>query len=133
MLQLLEDFVPALDPAGGLTQEVPLTPSSRPAQILSHDCAPAHKDNTGLHRNPWHKAVIDRRLRLLCCVLGSYFRRPKSSPVRPLVRDWYYCAQAQDCVCAALQLGGDVEQPRLMTSSTKPEVYNISLHHVAQW
>ena len=59
-------------------------------------------------------AVIDRRLRPRCCHLGSYFERPKSSPVGPLA-----CLQlvllrtvySQDCVCAALQLGGDVEQP----------------------
>ena len=31
-----------------------------------------------------NKAVIDRRLRPRCCHLGSYFKRPKSSPVRPL-------------------------------------------------
>ena len=30
-------------------------------------------------------------------------------------------------MCTALQLGGDVEQPRLVTSSIKPEVDNISL------
>ena len=30
-------------------------------------------------------------------------------------------------MCTALQLGGDVEQPWLMTSSIKPEVYNLSL------
>jgi len=40
-----------------------------------------------------NKAVIDRRLRPRCCCLGSYFMRPKSSPVRPLVCNWYYCAQ----------------------------------------
>jgi len=31
-----------------------------------------------------NKAVIDRSLRPRCCHLGSYFKRPKSSPVRPL-------------------------------------------------
>jgi len=31
-----------------------------------------------------NKAVIDRRLRPRCCHLGSYFKRPKSSPVRPV-------------------------------------------------
>ena len=30
------------------------------------------------------KTVIDRRLRPRCCDLGSYFKRPKNSPVRPL-------------------------------------------------
>jgi len=50
--------------------------------------------------------------------------------VRPLACNWYNCAvysQAQGCVCTALQLGGDVEQPWLMSSSTKPEVHNVSL------
>ena len=39
-------------------------------------------------------------------------------------------SQAQGCVCTALQLGGDVEQPCLwanMASSIKPEVHNVSL------
>ena len=40
-----------------------------------------------------NEAVIDRRLRPRCCNLGSYFRRPKSSPVRPFAFNWYYCAQ----------------------------------------
>jgi len=31
-----------------------------------------------------NKAVIDRRLRPRCCHLGSYFKRPKSRPVRQL-------------------------------------------------
>ena len=35
-------------------------------------------------------------------------------------------SHAQGYVRTALQLGGDVEQPWLMTSSIKPEVYNIS-------
>ena len=35
----------------------------------------------------------DRRLRPRCCHLGSYFKRPKSSPVRPLACNWYYCAE----------------------------------------
>jgi len=83
-----------------------------------------------------NKAVIDRRLRPRCCHLGSYFKRPKSSPVRPLACNWYYCAQfiakpKAACGQAALQLGGDVEQPWLMSkydrSSIEPEVHNISL------
>ena len=40
-----------------------------------------------------NKAVIDRRFRPRCCRLGSYFKRPKSSPVCPLACNWYYCAQ----------------------------------------
>jgi len=42
------------------------------------------------------KAVIDRRLRPRCCDQGTYCRRPKSSPVRPLACSccsWHYCAQ----------------------------------------
>ena len=38
--------------------------------------------------------------------------------MRPLACKWYYCAvysQAQGCVCTALQLGGDVKQPWLMS------------------
>jgi len=42
----------------------------------------------------YNKAVIDRRLRPRCCHLGSYFKHPKSSPVRPLACNWYYCAQS---------------------------------------
>ena len=38
-----------------------------------------------------NKAVTDRRLRPRCCLLESYFKRPKSSPVRPLACNWYYC------------------------------------------
>ena len=40
-----------------------------------------------------NKAVIDRRLHSRFCHQGSYFKRPKSSPVRPLACNWYYCAQ----------------------------------------
>jgi len=29
----------------------------------------------------------------VCCHLESYFKRPKSSPVRPLACNWYYSAQ----------------------------------------
>jgi len=83
-----------------------------------------------------NKAVIDRRLRPRCCHLGSYFKRPNSSPVRPLACNWYYCAQfiakpKAACGQAALQLGGNVEQPWLMSkydrSSIEPEVHNTSL------
>ena len=41
----------------------------------------------------WATAVIDRRLRPRCCHLGSYFKRPKSSSVRPFACNWCYCAQ----------------------------------------
>jgi len=40
-----------------------------------------------------NKVFIDRRIRPQCCHLWSYFKRPKSSPVRPLACNWYYCAQ----------------------------------------
>jgi len=40
-----------------------------------------------------YQAVIDRRLRPRCFHLGSYFKRPQCSPVRPLASNWYYCAQ----------------------------------------
>jgi len=40
-----------------------------------------------------NKAVTDRRLRPRCCHLGSYFKRAKSSPVRPLAYNCHYCAQ----------------------------------------
>ena len=73
-----------------------------------------------------NRAVTDRRLRPRCCHLG---KRPKSSPVRAsvglqlvLLRTVY--SQAQGCVFTALELGGDVEQPLLSTSSIKPEVHN---------
>ena len=66
----------------------------------------------------WATAVIDRRLRPRCCHLGSYFKRPKSSSVRPFACNWCYCAQViakpKAALCAALQLGGDVEQPCLL-------------------
>ena len=39
------------------------------------------------------KAVIDRRLHPRCCHLESYFQRSKSSFVRPLACNWYYCSQ----------------------------------------
>ena len=80
-----------------------------------------------------NKAVIDRRLRpgvatwevtlnarkVVLCV-----RWPARLQLILLRR---VNSQAQGCVCTALQLGGDVEQPWLMTSSIKKEVYNVSL------
>jgi len=48
--------------------------------------------------------VIDRRLRPRCCHLGSYFKCPKSSPVRPSACNWYYCAQLIANVKAASEL-----------------------------
>ena len=49
---------------------------------------------------------MDRKLRPRCCHLRSYFKRPKSSLVRPLAGKWYYCAQfiAKPKVACALRL-----------------------------
>jgi len=63
----------------------------------------------------YNKAVIDRTLSPLCCNLGSYFKRPKSSPACKLVLLRTVYSQAQGYVCTALQLGGDVEQPWIMS------------------
>ena len=77
-----------------------------------------------------NKVVIDRRLRPRCCHLIQL--RQVVPCVRCLQRVFLRAiySQAQGCVWAAPQLGGDVEQPCLcadMTSSIKPEVRNISL------
>ena len=60
--------------------------------------------------------------------------------MRPLARNWYYCAQFRAKRVHCLQLGGDVEQPwvlsnyyiihktdRTIHKTIKPEVHNISL------
>jgi len=80
-----------------------------------------------------NKAVTDRRLRPRCCHLGSYFKRPKSSPVRPLVCSWYYCAHfiAKPNAACALRFSWAATSSNIglwanMTSSTKPEVHNVS-------
>jgi len=79
--------------------------------LITHDCLYALIADI-------NKTLIDRRLRPRCCHLGSYFKRPKGSPVRPLACSWLLprtvYSQAQGCVCTALQQGGDVEQPWLM-------------------
>jgi len=81
-----------------------------------------------------NKAAIDRRLRPRCCHLGSYFKRSKTSPVRPLACKWYYCAQfvAKPKAACALCFSWAATSSNLglcanMTSSIKPEVHNISL------
>jgi len=51
-----------------------------------------------------NKAVTNRRFRPRCCHLGSYFNRPKSSLVRPLACNWYYCAQLTAKLKAACAL-----------------------------
>ena len=75
--------------------------------------------------------VTDRRLRPRCCHLGSYFKRPKSSPVRPLACNWYYCAQsiAKPNAACALRFSWVTTSSNLsanMMSSIKPEMHNIS-------
>ena len=80
-----------------------------------------------------NKAVIEGRLRPRCCYLGSYFKRPKSSPVRSLACNWYYCAQftAKPKAACALRFSWAVTSSNLglwanMTSSMKPEVQRIT-------
>ena len=61
-----------------------------------------------------NKAVLDRRLRPRCYHLGSYFKRPKSRPMRPPVCNWCYFAQfiAMPKVAHALRsVRRHVEQP----------------------
>jgi len=81
-----------------------------------------------------NKAVIDCRLRPRCRHPGSYFKRPKSSPVRPLACNWYYCAQfiAKPKAACALRFSWSATSSNLgllanMASSIKPEVHNVSL------
>jgi len=57
------------------------------------DNRPCHRPCPALYAPSVNKAVIDRRLRSRCCHPGSYFKRPKCSPVRTLACNWYYCAQ----------------------------------------
>jgi len=80
------------------------------------------------------QGIIDRRLRPRCCHLGSYFKRPKSSPVRPSACNWYYCAQfiAKPKAACALRFSWATTSSNLdlwanMTSSIKPGVHNVSL------
>jgi len=82
-----------------------------------------------------NNAVIDRRLRPRCCHLGSYFTRPKSSPVRPLACNRYYCAPfiAKPKAACELRFSWAATSSNLglwasMTSSIKLEVRNVSLH-----
>jgi len=51
-------------------------------------CFPIRRESTPTPNT----AVIDHRLRPRCCHPGSYFKRSKSSPVRPLACNWYCCA-----------------------------------------
>ena len=69
-----------------------------------------------------NKVFIDRRIRPQCCHLWSYFKRPKSSPVRPLACNWYYCAQfiAKPKAACALRFSWAA------TLRTEPRPYVIS-------
>ena len=58
--------------------------------IASSRLLPAH---SSLIKCVINNAFIDRHLRPRCYHLGSYFKRPKSSPERLLACNWYYCAQ----------------------------------------
>jgi len=54
----------------------------------------------------------------------------KSSNYRSLTKDCTSDNSNTNCVCTALQLGGDVEQPWHMSKYDvirKPEVHNVSL------
>jgi len=51
--------------------------------------SPPHRYRPGAAGYTVNKADIDRRPQ----TAGSYFKRPESSPVRPLACNWYYCAQ----------------------------------------
>ena len=71
-----------------------------------------------------------RRLR----PLRSYFKRPKSSPVRPLACNRYYCVQftAKPKAACALRFSWAATSSNLslganMTSFMKPEVHNVSI------
>jgi len=77
---------------------------------------------------------MDRRLRPRCRHLASYFKRPKSSPVRPLARSWYYCVHfiAKPKAACALRFSWAATSSNLglraiMMSFIKPEVHNVSL------
>ena len=77
-----------------------------------------------------NKAVIDRRLRPRCCHLESYFKRPKSSHVRPLpatvvlLRTVY--SQAQGCVCTALQKSLRIPKPHNLLPHLNTDSCNLS-------
>jgi len=71
-----------------------------------------------------------RRLRPRCCHLGSYFKRPKSSPVRPLACNWYYCAHfiAKPKAACALSFSWTAKSSNLgLSVTTYHELHNISL------
>ena len=91
---LLHDVLPSVRPSV----------TSRWSIKTTLQCTQCHPQNGDVTQTPHNctnsarsssqnKAVIGRRLRPRCCHLGSYFKRPKSSSVRPLACNWYYCAQ----------------------------------------
>jgi len=61
----------------------------RQEQHQDHD----HECQDSRTRPRPNRAAVDHRLRPRCCHLGSYSKRSKSSPVRPLACNWYYCAR----------------------------------------
>jgi len=70
------------------------------------------------------KAVIDGRPHPLVFHLGSYFKRRKSSPVRPLTCNWYYCAQfiAKSKAACALPFSGAASSSSLGWLMSKYDV-----------
>jgi len=75
------------------------------------------RHDTPTDPSPYVTALTDRTLRPRCCCrLGSHFKRPSRASVDlqlVLLRTVY--SQAQGCMCSALQLGGDLVQPWLMS------------------
>ena len=68
----------------------------------------------------------------VCCHLGSYFKRPKSSPVRPLTCNCTHLITKPKAACA-VRFRSAATLSNLgfwanITSSTKPQVHNVSLH-----
>ena len=84
--------------------------------IPSPRCCPAHIGSlppTSSATQHTHKAVTDRRLRPRCCHQGSYLEHPKNSSAHFTAKPKAACALRFSW--AATQLGGDVEQPWLMS------------------
>jgi len=103
-------------------------PSTLQSSYGPHPCARcSRKNQQGSHRPPQTlppllpPGEVTLSSRKVVAVRASVGLQPV------LLRAVY--SQAQGCVCTALQLGGDVEQPRLMTSSIKSKVHNVSLRH----
>ena len=73
-----------------------------------------------------NKAVIDRRLCPRCCHLGSYCKRPKSSLVRPLTWNWYYCAHFVAKAACALRFSWAAMSSNLAWLMSKYDVIHKS-------